>query len=481
MIQMSEDYINSVAPNLSAVKNGKDLLKKKRLRDLAQSSDGSLLFGECEGSGKENYRTSVDFLVPTKPVFRCSCPSHQFPCKHAIGLMYAWQAGIKFSIKDIPADIQEKREKALKQEEKKRTLSETPLPKAGPAKKVNSSALTKKIKTQLEGLTLLEKITQSVIKGGLAALDRNMLQNLEEQATQLGNYYLHGAQNALREFILLFQLNPDREHIYSAAVQQLTTLAALAKKGQEYLTTRLATPDLPRDKESNIEEWLGHAWQITELKELGLSEERAELIQLFFSVYRDWGRREDIDTGYWINLHSGMIQKTCNYRPFKAKRHIPEEDSVRGVLQTPELVIYPGNINPRVRWQEMQIRDIGAGDYATILAAAQKSYPEVIKTVKNQIKNPLADKHPVLLLGYRRLGKIAEEFVLEDNDKNRILLRDGRLGLDRPSCHMLQYIEKNDLANQALLVRFEHDIAAGTLTAQPLTLVNDTRLVRLIS
>lgn len=119
MISITEAYVDSLAINASAMKNGRDLVKKKSFPILGKSVDESLIFGECKGSGKEPYRCSVDLVKPDEPVFRCSCPSRQFPCKHILGLMYAYVQGDSFVTADIPADIVEKREKAEKREEKR--------------------------------------------------------------------------------------------------------------------------------------------------------------------------------------------------------------------------------------------------------------------------------------------------------------------------------------------------------------------------
>jgi hypothetical protein len=44
-------------------------------------SNGDLVWGKCQGSGKTPYQVSVDTVAPA---YRCSCPSRKFPCKHAL-------------------------------------------------------------------------------------------------------------------------------------------------------------------------------------------------------------------------------------------------------------------------------------------------------------------------------------------------------------------------------------------------------------
>src|SRR5436190_20618924 len=142
-MQIGEAFADSQAPNAAAIKNARGVVIKKKLVGLFRSADGMLIFGDCKGSGAENYRPSADFSDPTKPVYRCTCPSHQFPCKHALALLYAYAQGAKFVEKDVPADVAEKRTKIHQRAEKKKEEVDKP-------HKVNTSALKKKIETQLE-------------------------------------------------------------------------------------------------------------------------------------------------------------------------------------------------------------------------------------------------------------------------------------------------------------------------------------------
>src|SRR5215510_16146775 len=107
-MKIDEAYADSQAPNADASKNARGIVLKKKLVGLFRSADSTLLFGDCKGSGKENYRPSADFSDPAKPVYRCTCPSHQFPCKHSLALLYAYAQGAKFVEKEAPADIVEK-------------------------------------------------------------------------------------------------------------------------------------------------------------------------------------------------------------------------------------------------------------------------------------------------------------------------------------------------------------------------------------
>src|SRR5260221_4171872 len=156
---IDEAFADSEAPKAGAMKNASGVVIKKKLIGLFRSADGTLLFGDCKGSGAENYRPSADFADPSKPVYRCTCPSHQFPCKHSLALLYAHAQGGKFVEKAVPADISEKRTKIEQRAEKKEKEADKP-------PKVNTSALKKKIQTQLTGIDLLESLVNDLMRAG---------------------------------------------------------------------------------------------------------------------------------------------------------------------------------------------------------------------------------------------------------------------------------------------------------------------------
>ncbi|OAS17801.1 hypothetical protein [Paenibacillus oryzisoli] len=480
MNHLTESYVDSLAQNSAAIKNGKDLVKKNSFPLLCQSEDGTIIFGECKGSGKDPYRCSVDLAKEGNPVFRCSCPSRQFPCKHNLGLMYAFTSGKPFTTAPVPQDIVDKREKAEKREEKKKEPVDPDAPVA--KRKTNKSALIKKIASQLEGVSIAEKLILQLTQSGLGSLDKKTLQTAEDQAKQLGNYYIPGIQTALRELTLQLRADENRENVYTNAIEQLTSLHALIKKSGVYLTSRLDNPDLPLDTESTLEEWIGHAWQIAELREYGrVRSESSALMQLAFRSYTDQARGEFIDEGYWSDLTNGGLHFTKTYRPFRAAKYIREEDSVFGVVEAKELAQYPGDgeLNKRVRWEEATFREADSQDYQTIRSAAHQSFPEIIKQVKNQIKNPLSDKRPVALLQFAEVKKTESAYVLIDEQGKQLPLADIPY-LNEPTTQLLPMLNLTYLQNQAILVMFEHNWQQNRLEAQPLSIVTTNEIVRLL-
>ena len=99
---LTEQFILLQAPNPAAAENGRKLWKKGSFSALHRTRDDTLYWAECAGSGKNPYHVSIDWANPDAPVCRCSCPSRQFPCNHALGLMFQQLAGGDFEEGEIP-------------------------------------------------------------------------------------------------------------------------------------------------------------------------------------------------------------------------------------------------------------------------------------------------------------------------------------------------------------------------------------------
>ena len=481
-MQIDESFADAQAPNAAAIKNARGVVLKRKLVGLFKSPDGTLLFGDCKGSGKDNYQPSADFAEPTKPVYRCTCPSRQFPCKHSLAFLYAHAQGAKFVEKEVPEDISSKREKVQQRAEKKKVEADKP-------HKVNTSALKKKIETQLGGLDLLESLVTDLMRSGLGTLNAKSARQIEDQAKQLGNAYLPGAQNALHALTGLFYRSQissedelkssERERVYSIAIDQLNRLHSLCRQGRNYLTKRREDPELKPETETDIAAWLGHAWQLRELKDAGLVQNNVELLQIAFNSHDDWTRQEFVETGVWLNLNTGAVQLTRNYRPYHAAKFIREDDSNFNVVVCPELCVYPGNLNPRVRWEASEQRAPGPKDYARAREHAKADLKAVIKDVKAHLKSPLADRHPVALVRYRTLGAAGEEKLIDDSAGEKLVLTDYSADGEPATLNLLPMLPRAICRDQVMLVRFHHDLDSQKLSAKPLSIVTETEIIRL--
>jgi hypothetical protein len=271
----------------------------------------------------------------------------------------------------------------------------------------------------------------------------------------------------------------ERERVYSAALDQLNRLHSLCKQGRKYLNSRLADPELRPETETDIAAWLGHAWQLRELKDAGLVQTGVELLQLAFNSHDDWTRREFVETGVWLNLTTGAVQLTRNYRPYHAAKHIREDDSCFHIVVCPELCVYPGNLNPRVRWETGEPRPLAPADYGRARELAKADFRTVIKEVKTQLKSPLGDRHPFALVKYRALGRAGGDLIIEDQTGERLVLADDDHDGEPATLPFLSLLPGTVQSDQVMLVRFHHDLDTQRLRAKPLSIVTANEIIRL--
>lgn len=480
MVSLTEEYIKSLAYNENSFTNAKKIVIKNKILNMHITQSQDLIYGDCSGSGKENYRVSVDFIEPQNPVFRCTCPSRQIPCKHSLALLYQYFLdNSKFGIGEIPEDILSKRDKLEKKVEKKKQDKLKP-------KKVNVSAFIKKMQSQLEGIELVDRFIDECFTIGFASIANSQIKVYKSNLIkELANYYLPEHAVKIAEFLNCLEMSKlykgDIKGYYAKATDKLAMLYDLNKKSKTVLIKHIEQKKVVDIDSSYIFTKMGYVWKLDELKNLGLFKEKAEIVQLGFYSYSDYIRKDFVDVGFCMNIGESEIYETLNIRPFKISDRLKPEDTVFEIINTDELYIYPGDMNPRVRWEECTYRCISKQDIEIILKSAKQDYKTVIYHVKQQIKNILADKNPVCLLKYTELVKLGDNFAIIDNDSNIILL-DNRKDSNMPDTvsNIELTLKKDDLKDGAVLGMFEHDFETNRLILQPISIVVQDKIIRLL-
>ncbi len=491
MREVTEQQILAMAPNPAAASNGKKISQKGGFVKLERTQDDTLYMGECTGSGKNNYITSADYIDEDNPVFRCTCPSRQFPCKHSLALMYEMLAKKEFGICEVPEDILKKREKKQAKENKANEAAKpesemTEEEKQKAEKKKASAARTaknakvKKLKSQIEGLDMVEKVVNELMAAGLGTIGGASLKTYQQLAKQMGDYYLPGPQRLCNQLLIeitAFQKDQDEVH-YDAAISVLEKLWTLIKKSRQYINEKLANDDVALEDTVLYEE-LGGIWKLSELEELGKSKKNAALMQLSFWVTFDEARKEYIDTGCWADLDSGEIYMNYNYRPLKSLKYVKQEDSVFGVAKVPSAVFYPGDGNVRVRWDSAQIREYEQADYDAVFQHAVPSVKQEAKAVKNFLKNAITQPMMIKLIAFNRIGKTDGGYVLADKNDDTILL--GNMpGMEDTTLRLSMLPNGGLLRDQVLLGAFYYNRENRRLMVQPLSIITHDTVVRLL-
>ena len=480
-MKLDKEKILAMSPNASAVANAKKICSSGAFVKLAHSSDDTFYMGECKGSGKSNYIVSADFVDEENPVIRCTCPSRQFPCKHGLALLFEIADEKTFEECEIPEDILAKREKKEKAKAKKESAEKTEgteKEKKAPSK-VSKAARTKKINKQIEGLDLIKKITSQLLKVGLSTMGTVSLKEYKDIVKQLGDYYLPGPQVLFQRLMLEVQEykeDQDTKH-YQQALDCLKKLRAIEKKGREYLKAELEKENL-EISDNTLYEDLGGVWKLEQLNDLGLKKENARLIQLAFEVTYDEASKIFTDYGYWIDIDSGEISYTANYRPQSALKYIKQEDSNFSLLTVPTLTYYPGSLNKRIRWTNANFEEREKSSFKKIKTYAI-DIEQATKIAKNELKNILTDNEVSLLLEFEKIMFIEEEgtkkYILVDKNKKMIELKNnGSKELEKVFYELLP---NECLENQVMFVKlFQED---RTIYAKAHSIITDDKIVRL--
>ncbi len=453
-VLLTEQSVAEMAPNDSALLAGRDLVKKGKFKQLGKNDDGTLVFGQCQGSGSKPYLLSMDLLTGSgRPTLRCSCPSRQFPCKHQIGLMLAFVAnGEKFPVCEPPADLLEKRAQLLKKAEKKAAPPEQaeqkPATAAAQARKVEQqkSARAKKTQLQSETLETLEAFLVDLISTGLGGLTAKNIKAIETQSKRMADADMRGALfSSLQHLAALVsdddEDDDDEEEGKVAArslgearqgeiAELVTRLWALVQKGKKALAGKLEAGSTQGEADAQLELTLGIDWKLPELKEAGYWIEKRSLFELAHERYDDPITEFVGAAGYLLDLGDGSIVREWTGLPYHARRFGTLRPSRLGVVEVNEAALYPGAIiNRRIRWDDrptagmIRERARETGDYERLHALAKPLAP-LVAALKEQLKNPLHPNEAVVLLAATRFGMVGETLVAEDASGARLVLRD---------------------------------------------------------
>lgn len=479
-MKITEQYILLLAPNAAAVSNGRNLSRKGSFANRGRNQDANVYWAECAGSGKNPYRTSIDFSISENaPTCRCSCPSRQFPCKHALGLMFEIMAEKSFEVAELPADLAEKKAK----QEARAARNDGKEAQPDKPKKTNTSAQKKKIGKQLEGLDLAEKLVDDLLTAGIGTLAGTSAQSFEKVAKDLGNYYLTGPQNAftrIAQEVRKIQQNPDQanEH-YAEALRILICLHATIKKSRVFLNSKLEAGNYSSE-DSILYEAMGGVWRLEDLRAIGSYRENVRLIQLSFDVSYDEAKKEYVERGFWLDLDNGSIGQTLNYRPVKALKYVKSDDSCFDVVEVPVLYEYPGELNKRIRWEGCTTHPVIDEQKQKLPTLVSGGIPEAVKLAKGQMKNTLLPKFIPALLPIGKLGTVEESTVLEDPSGNRIILRDRREdGTDHASVHRMKALPMNIASGSALFGLVFYDAQDHRICVHPYSIITAGSIIRL--
>jgi len=205
------ETVLALAPDPASAKAGRDLGTRRKWASLGVSHDTGavVLWGACQGSGKDPYLTRVD---TSEPAFKCSCPSRKFPCKHALGLFLLFvQTPAEFATGTPPDWVAEWVEsrvaRATKRVEREARAAESPAAEddaASVAKREKSARqaaarVAERERRVATGVAELSLWLRDLVRQGLSAAASRPMSSWETMAARLVDAQAPGAARLVRQ------------------------------------------------------------------------------------------------------------------------------------------------------------------------------------------------------------------------------------------------------------------------------------------
>jgi len=323
-----EDVI-ALTQDRAAINAGRNLAGASHWRNLSflESSGIVFIWGLCQGSGKIPYQVVVDWSAL---VYKCTCPSRKFPCKHVLALMLLYlddrSAFIQSELEQWVALWVDHRLKPLKMPSVKRG---TPSGAAAPEKRRNSQ----REKNAVDGIAALEIWLFDLVHQGLAAARSKPQNYWDSIAVRLVDFQMPGLARRVRELGALVANGGD---------WQEQTLHAL---GELYLVVSgyKRISKLPKELQAEIRSAVGHSIRRDELgRSPGVIDRWLILAGSLGEMYTGEVNRSQVLSlrRTWV---FGVMTKKLGLLLEFTPGHIPFDRSyVPGTFYMGEAVFYPG-------------------------------------------------------------------------------------------------------------------------------------------
>lgn len=198
MSDWSADRVLALAPDAGSASAGQSLASASKWPLLGASERA--IWGLCRGSGKDPYQARVDL---SGPVFKCSCPSRKFPCKHGLGLLLLFaKERENFKRGAEPEWVSEwmdsRADRAEKKAEKAKTAAEAPVDVAAQAKR--AAAREDRVR---QGIAECRTWLDDLLRRGLAAAQSNAAPECERVAARMVDAQAPGLAGMVRRIARL--------------------------------------------------------------------------------------------------------------------------------------------------------------------------------------------------------------------------------------------------------------------------------------
>lgn len=391
-MNFTQDQILQLAPDDASKKAGQQLANAAKW--VSRHSHEKALWGDCQGSGSNPYKTMIDLQ---NLAFKCSCPSRKFPCKHGLGLflLYVNQRQLFTQESDLAAPVLE----WLNKRESKVTSNE-----AKPAKPVDEKAQQKRAESREKkveaGLEELSIWLKDVVRSGIMNVPQNPYKFNQAIIARMVDAQAGGIANRLRK---LNDINYYQDGWQMKLTQQLASIHFLCEAYQQ---------------KASLDDY----WQQELMTQIGYTTTK-ESVLLNEAIQDQWiilSKTMDDDAGIStekIWLWGSSNKRFALFLNFYAGNQLPQHIYIEGSILNAELVFYPA-IQPLRAVLKNQVSQELNFKYIE----GYKTMNEVLYQVSNQLSTQPFNPSMPFVLNNMYIVLENQLWYLKDDEHNALLV-----------------------------------------------------------
>ncbi|MEZ6143447.1 MAG: hypothetical protein R3B84_23000 [Zavarzinella sp.] len=424
-VPLTEEMVRNMAPDENVLEQAAEIVAGNRILNPGVSADGTWLLAEAQGTARDPYYLSADFIDPNNPVFRTNSPSRFNPDKYSLGLLLAYiQNPDSFTTQEPSDDLVFKREKKLAADDRKKFGPSAP-------KRPTKKGIDKAKVARADALDHADHLlTELVATGDWFATSK--IEKIEKTAKSLADVNLNSANMAYRNLLMTCKMkgisDDERKMLACDAIGKLW---GILNSSRAYIRH-----DAPAGEASEavyysfVDEVLGLDLHASDLIEKGFVQQDMTLLELAYERTDDDARQQRIELSNLINVATGEIYHSYAVRAYRSVNQILEQPSYAAPMVVSQAAVVPFLINPRIRWDRSA--EQGNRDYDEALASvyqfAATDFSSAIERFRQQLMHPLAPQEAVFLLKPTDVGRVRDQQVIADEEGQRIVLADRRKG-----------------------------------------------------
>ena len=368
----SADQVLSLAPDPAAQRSARALAGADAWSEVGVSVEDGVpptVWGLCQGTGHQPYRTCVDL---TDPAYQCSCPSRKIPCKHTLGLLLRWSGG---GVPPGRAPGWVRQWQATRRERSERAAARTELARpggAGTGRAASTKTALRRAERVAAGLAELDRWLTDQLRNGLANASRLGYDQWDTMAARLVDAQAPGAARLVRN-LAGYAGDPARLLVELGLLRLLTAgFARLDRLPPALAATVRQRVGLPVSAEEVLAgPPVRDRWQV-----LGVHDEQ----ELDLVIRRVW-------------LRGAGTGRAALVLSFAAPGQVFRTDLVLGTEFDADFCFYPDHLRVQIAQRHGPAAPIGSVAAASPVPVALREYASALAA------DPWLERWPMVLSG----------------------------------------------------------------------------------